>query len=240
MGNGFEHFCPEHTCTLIVILISVISGCAVLKRTTDKMCDRTLMILAVLHLILELLQDILLIRDGGDLISFLPLHLCNLGIFVNLAAVSTKGRISSFFSEISVVLILPGSLGALLFPDWNYRPFWSYLPVLCFMTHAILVFIPVVFLIREKACISFRHFWYSYAFLAVTVPPVFWFDKRFDQNYIFLRYPVYSSPLELIYDLTGEKYYIAGLLILLTAALIVEYLLYAVSSRLLRTNRKRI
>ena len=91
-----------------------------------------------------------LISEGGNLIDFLPLHLCNLGIFVNLAASFSRGRIQSFFAEIGIVLLMPGAVGALLFPDWNYRPFWSYLPLLCFFTHSLLVFNPPAFPCQEK------------------------------------------------------------------------------------------
>ena len=169
---------------------------------------------------------ILLISEGGNLIDFLPLHLCNLGIFVNLAASFSRGRIQSFFAEIGIVLLMPGAVGALLFPDWNYRPFWSYLPLLCFFTHSLLVFIPLLFLVRKKAHISFRHFWYSYLFLLIVVPPIYLLNQRAGVNYMFLMFPPESSPLEWICNFTGEKLYLCGLLALITVILLLEYVVY--------------
>ena len=115
----------------------------------------------------EALQDIFLLSEGRNYLDLLPLHLCNLGIFVNLPAAFTRGKIRSFFAEISLVLIMPGAVSALLFPDWTYKPFWSYLPMLCFFTHTLLVFIPLVFLVRKTVRVSFKHFWYPFFFLNI-------------------------------------------------------------------------
>ena len=224
--DSFEHFCPEHIGTLIIIAIAITVGLLLLKKRSDKTVQAVARVLSLIVLLGELLQDILLIRDGGNLIGFLPLHLCNLGIFVNLAASFSRGKVQSFFAEISVVLILPGAVGALVFPDWTYRPFWSYLPLLCFFTHALLVFIPVLFLAKKKANISFRHFWYSYLFLLMVTPPIYLLDKQTGVNYMFLLYPPKDAPLEWINSITGDSFYIAGLLILVTVILAIEYLIY--------------
>ena len=158
--DSFTHFCPEHIAMLVMLTVLTVAGLVITRKMPDRNAVLLIRFLSVIVLLGETLQDILLIRDGGNLIEFLPLHLCNLGIFVNLLASFTRGKIRAFFAEISVVLILPGAIGALLFPDWTYRPFWSYLPLLCFFTHALLVFVPLFFLVRCYAEVSFKHFWY--------------------------------------------------------------------------------
>ena len=225
--NSFALFGPEHIVTLAVIAVAITAGLLSVNKSSEKNSTLVLRILSILVLAGEIIQDILLVRDGGNIIEFLPLHLCNLGIFVNLAAVFSKGKIQSFFAEISVVLIMPGAVGALIFPDWNYRPFWSYLPLLCFFTHSLLVFIPLIFLAKKKAQVTFRHFWYSYLFLAVVVPPIYLLDKNTGTNYMFLMSPSNNSPLYWILNFTGEQFYIAGLLVLLTVVLLAEYLIYS-------------
>ena len=235
--DSFERFSPEHIGTLLVIAIAITIGLLLIRKGSDKSVQTLSRTLPVLVLLGEIIQDILLIRDGGNLIEFLPLHLCNLGIFVNLAAAFSKGKIQSFFAEISVVLIMPGTAGALIFPDWTYRPFWSYLPLLCFFTHSLLLFIPLMFLLMKKAQVSFRHFWYSYLFLLVVTPPIYLLDKRTGVNYMFLLYPIESTPLEWINNLFGEGYYIIGLGLLVTVILAIEYTIYS-SFRAIRTSSK--
>lgn len=219
----FSHFCIEHVCMLVFIAIAITAGLLLIKRSAEKHALTAALILSVLTLAGELTQDILLVREGGSIVDFLPLHLCNLGIFVNLLASLTRGKVRAFFAEVSLVLILPGSIGALLFPDWTYRPFWSPVSMLCFFTHTLIVFIPLIFLVRNIIHVSFKHFWYSYLFLALVTPPIYLLDSRLGQNYFFLMYPTKDSPLELIFNITDEKLYPAGLLMLITLMLLISY-----------------
>ena len=229
--DSFQHFCPEHIGMLIVIAAAITAGLLIMRKMPSKKATVTVIILSIAVLAGETVQDILLVKEGGDIIGLLPLHLCNLGIFVNLIAAFTRGKIQSFFAEVSLVLIMPGSVAALLFPDWTYRPFWSYLPLLCFFTHSLIVFIPLVFLVRGKTHVTFRHFWYPYLFLLVTVPPIYLLNIRAGQNYMFLSYPPADSPLEWLCDITGEKFYVLGLVALLTVILLIEYAVYEVANK---------
>ena len=227
----FSHFCPEHIGMLIFIAIAITIGLLLIRRSPEKNARRIVLILSLITLAGEALQDILLVSEGGNILDFLPLHLCNLGIFVNLLASLTHGKVRSYFAEVSLVLILPGAIGALLFPDWTYRPFWSYLPMLCFLTHSLLVFIPLIFLVRKDVRVSFKHFWYSYLFLAIAAPPIYLLDRAYGQDYLFLMYPTRNSPLEWIYNITCEKYYLAGLLGLVTIMLLIVYTVCLVINR---------
>jgi len=234
--DTFSHFCPEHIGMLIAIATMITAGLLIFRRSSDKKAVIAVRILSIIVLLGETFQDILLVIEGGDIISFLPLHLCNLGIFVNLAASFSRGKVQAFFAEISLILIMPGSVGALLFPDWTYRPFWSVISMLCFLTHSLTAFIPLVFLIKQKAHVKFRHLWYSYLFLLVAVPPIYLLDRYAGQNYMFLMYPTQDSPLSLIFGLTGEKFYLAGLASLLTVILVIEYAIYEAAAACLRKH----
>ena len=227
--DSFRHFCPEHIGMLIFIAVAITAGLLFMRNLSKQKVSIAVILLSIAALASEVAQDVLLIREGGDIIGFLPLHLCNLGLFVNLIAVLSRGKIQSFFAEISLVLIMPGSVAALIFPDWTYRPFWSYLPLLCFFTHSLTVFISLVFLFRGKIYVTFRHFWYSYLFLLITVPPIYLFNSRTGQNYMFLSYPPSDTPLKWLLSLTGEKFYLLGLLALITAILIIEYTVHEVA-----------
>ena len=224
--NVWEHFCPEHIMMLIAVFM-VMGICILCARKCSAAAFRNFSrILAAALFLGEALLDVFLFIDGRDVLAFLPLHLCNLGIFVNLLAAFTKGKVQAFFAEVSLVLIMPGSLGALLFPDWTYKPFWSYIPLMCFLTHSLLVLIPLVFLAARKIHVTFAHFWYSYAFLLFAVPIVYFVNLLTEMNYMYLRFPPEDSPLEWIFRLTGERYYLAGLVLLLTSVLLLEYPAY--------------
>ena len=236
--DSFSHFCPEHIGMLIMITAAITAGLLVIRKISEKKSTAAVRILSLLLLAGETVQDILLVSEGGDIMGFLPLHLCNLGIFVNLIAAFTNGKVQAFFAEVSLVLIMPGSIGALLFPDWTYRPFWSYLPLLCFFTHSLTVLIPLIILARGKTHVTFRNFWYTYLFLFAAVPPVYLLDILTGQNCMFLLYPPQNSPLELIHKMSGDIFYIPGLLLLITLILLAEYPLYTVIRKV--SKRKQL
>ena len=221
----YEHFCGKHICMLIVIAAVICGMLLWVRRLGDKPCSVLVKCLSVLLFTCEMIQDLLLVSEGVDMMTILPLHLCNLGIFVNLAAAFSSGKPAGFFSEVSLFLNMPGALGAILFPDWNYRPFWNWLSLMCFYTHTLLVLLPLIFLVSGRSKVRLSHLWYSFAFMAVVTPFIAWLDFKFDHNYMFLRYPVAGSPLEWIYDLSEGRHYIIGLLILLVGVITVEYLI---------------
>ncbi|MBR3056855.1 MAG: YwaF family protein [Clostridiales bacterium] len=221
----YEHFCPEHIGTVLFITTCITATLLWSRKLNEKRTDILVRVLSVTLFSAEAIQDILAYHEGFPITSFLPMHLCNLGIFVNLLASFTRGKVSSYFSEVSLVLIMPGAIGAILFPDWNYRPFWDWLNLTIFFTHLLLTLIPLLFLVKGRTHVKFSHFWYSLLFMLVVVPPIYAYDMNFDNNYMFLRDPVDGSPLEWVYNLSDGKHYILGLFFLLVGVLAFEYAL---------------
>ncbi len=235
----YEHFCPEHIGILLVITTCITLTLLVSRKLNDKQSGRLFMVLSVTLFCAEAIQDILAYHEGFPITSFLPIHLCNLGIFVNLLASFTKGKVSGFFSEVSLVLIMPGAIGAILFPDWNYRPFWDWLNLTIFFTHLLLTLIPLLFLVKGRTHVKISHFWYSLLFMLVVVPPIYAYDMKFEDNYMFLRRPVSGSPLEWVYNLSDGKHYILGLFFLLVGVLAFEYALIIGLRFLVKKIRQR-
>ena len=230
--NGFSLFCTGH-----LIFIALMPATAVLLaflayKLSPHKADILIKVLSVLVLLAETLQDILLTSEGGNILNYLPLHLCNLGIFVNLLASFPKGKARSFFAEVSLTLIAPGALFAVITPGWNYRPLLSWLPLLCFFTHILLVAIPVMMFIRGYCRPSFRHFHYPYLFLLAAAIPIYIFDRTFDRNYMYLLYPESDSPLEWMESFMGNPGYLMGVLIMLGLILVVLYSVLEIINRL--------
>lgn len=236
----YEHWSPEHI--KVLLMIAAVMACVlsyVALKASDKVTTVILRILAVSHLILEFAQDILLVTVEDYEISWiLPLHLCNLGIFVNLIAAFSRGKARRIFSEISVMLIMPGALGALLFPDWNYRPIDDPVAIIIFITHTILLLIPIIFVMKGITDIRISHIWYPLVFMLIVVPPIYMFDTKFSVNYLFLKIPVESSPLSMVHDAVGADHYILGLFFLLVAVLLAEYIIAAVIRKLIPSRQR--
>ncbi|MBP5180246.1 MAG: YwaF family protein [Clostridiales bacterium] len=223
--DGFDLFCPGHLVIIAALPAAAICLGIICKRMSETASCVFIRTLSVLVLLCETLQDILLTLEGGNILNYLPLHLCNLGIFVNMAASFGCGKVRAFFSEVSLTLIAPGALFAVITPDWNYRPLLSWLPLMCFFTHILFVIIPVLMLIRGYCRPSFRHFHYAFIFLIAAAVPIYILDKAINRNYMYLLWPASDSPLEWLESFMGNPGYLLGVLIMLAVILAVIYTL---------------
>ena len=236
--NSFSHFCPDHIIILAVIVALIIAGLILMSKAGEHSTCLTLRIMSVLVIAVEVLIDVILLADGRNFLDLLPLHLCNLGLFISLAASFTKGKVQSYFTELLLIIIMPGAIGAIMFPDWTYMPAMSLVSILYFLTHSLLVFITLAFTLKRKVKISFRHFWYPYLFLIIVCPPIYILDSMKDLNFMFLIYPPADSPLELLYKLTGAEFYLVGLSLIGTVFLALEYSLYSFALRDRNSSQK--
>ena len=197
---------------------------------------RLIRIAAAALIVLEALQDIYLLSQGETILYNLPLHLCGLGIFTNLIGAFSDSKSAVFLREVSLMLIAPGSVFALLFPDWTYMPLLSVLSVIGFVSHTLLIAVPLMMLRAGLALPEGRHFWYPLAFLAVVSPAVYAFDRAFGCNYMFLRQPVEGTPLAWWADRLGDPGYLLGILLMILMLLALEYGTAAVRKRINKTE----
>ena len=193
------------------------------RRREVQPCPLQVKAASVLLLSLEIIQDIYLYAEDLPLADHLPLHLCGLGIFVNLIGAFSDSRFAAALREVSLVLIAPGAVFALLFPDWTYMNLLSTMSVIGFAGHTLLVVIPLMMLQAGAVRPTWRHIWYAPAFLAVTCPPIYLFDRAFGYNYMFLRHPVENTPLAWWAEHLGEPGYLLGILLMTAAVLLLEY-----------------
>ena len=231
--DGFELFCKGHVAILFIypIFAAVLVWLAV--KLPAKASDILIKICSIELLLCEALQDIQLTYEGGDFMGYLPLHLCNLGIFVNLLASFGKGRVREFFAEVSMTLIAPGSVFALVTPEWNYRPLFSWLPLMCFFTHMLLGALPLMMYARGYFKPSFRHFYYSYIFLIGAAVPIYIFDRITRCNYMFLLRAPSDTPLSWLESFMGNPGYLLGACGILAVVLIVIYTSFFLVGKLL-------
>ena len=221
--NEFEHFCTGHLIILGIIPVFITALVYLTHKLSKENAGRLIRAFSTLALCCEGLQDILLTIEGGNILDYLPLHLCNLGLFINVIASFTRGKVRGFFAEVSLVLIAPGSIFALITPDWNYRPLLSWLPLMCFFTHTLVVAIPVMMYVNGWCRPVFRHIWYPYAFLIAVTIPIYTLDKVLNRNYMFLLRPISGTPLAWLASFMGNPGYLIGVLIMLALVLLVVY-----------------
>ena len=197
---GFSLYGPLHLCMLTIILLCCILGCRWFRRQPPDRQEGFTHRLGVLILLTEL-ACIGVYAATGSLNRYeLPLHLC--GIAVYLCAIHSLWK-PDWLGQVLYTLCLPGAWCALLFPDWTCYPFFGFFSLHSFFAHGLLVFY-----IHIQTAAGFIHprlsaIWKPILFLCLIVPPVYWFDRQFDANYMFLQLPSDDSPLLLLPRLAG-------------------------------------
>ena len=219
-GVGFSYFGVKHLTALGLIAAGIALCCILFRRLSVRGQDRMLKAIALLTAGGEVVKDSFLVCIGRMSMEYLPLHLCSFAIIVFLAhAFLKESWLKNALGEITWCLLLPGSMCALLFPNWKAYPMLTFMNLHSFYWHALLVLYPTLLLIGGRIRPTLKHWWYPVAFLLIVVPPVYLFDIRTGYNYMFVNVPMAGTPLESLYDMLGAwwrvGYAVAALAVIL-------------------------
>lgn len=157
------------------------------------------------------------------LLQELPLHLCSVaGILCALHCVTGAG----WMGQVLYAIGLPGTVLALLFPDWGKYPAVHFITIEGFFFHAGILLYVAGQLCSKKIVPEYGKLWQVFLFLAAYLIPVCLFDRSYQVNYMFLSRPSAGSPLELLWSWFGDSGYLSvyvGLILLCTCLMDVLY-----------------
>ena len=158
--------------------------------------------------------------------SYLPLHLCNINVFVCLYNTITD---RNWCKEELYALCIPGAMLALLCPSWLDVPsWWTLINLHSISIHALLVLYPVLLVVRGYRP-SARRAPQVLAFLFGSALPIYFLNKPLNTNFYFLNNPYGNVITSAFTRLLGEKYYILGFLPAIAVALCLMYLPWVVA-----------
>lgn len=230
-GSGFSLYGVEHLAFLAGIAIFVGLMCVFYKNANEKAQLKFRRIVACTCFGLEMLKQVVLfIILPSYPISQLPLHLCGLGCFVQMFdAFVTKWNKTT--REILYSLSLPGGLAALIFADWTTYPILSFFCLQSFTIHALLVCYPAMLLFAKQLKPNWRELWRPAVFLVVVAVPLFFVNRLFNTNFLFINGGTQGSPVELLVNLMGNPTYLIGYAGLVLVIWLVIYLPFIITGR---------
>ncbi len=232
--EGFKTLGFSHIVCLLIICVLVTAACAAFRRMGAHGKILLLRVISILLIITEIIQDLIFIFVAHTTILYnLPLHLCGLGLFVNLIIAfgigrNGNGKIKAFIlkvlEETDIVLILPGAVCALITPDWTYLPIYNWQCIQGFFSHCLLVMFSSLLLFGGIYLPSFRHWYYPLVFLGSVSPLIYIFDKVFGCDYMFLLQPVYGTVLEYLEKVHGKDWYTFVFAVFVIIVILLIYL----------------
>lgn len=224
-GLGYMRFSAEHIITLVVLFVLIVLAVRILTGKRSRL-ESAMKVIPWIMVCMELFKDGFLVSTGHFGPGYLPLHLCSLGLFVFIAAsLSKTDRWRMIWGEIACILILPGTIAALLFPDWAHLyPVFNFMNFYGYAWHGMLLLYPALMVKRGWTHLSIRHAHYVWIFMFAVAVPVYVFDRIANCNFMFINWPPKGTPLELIAQTTGDSLYLLGYAVF---AAIVIGLIYA-------------
>ena len=219
-GLGFSHYDRTHLGWLAFFVVFVAVACLLYRRLTDEK-KRCLFrrVFAALIVADELFKIVMLTAGGNYDVSYLPLHLCSINIFLIAAhAAKPNPMLANFLYTID----LPGALLALLFPSWTKLPFLNFMHIHSFTVHILLATYPILLLDSGELRPNHRYIPRCMLLLLCMAIPVYGFNCVFDTNFMFLMYASKNNPLYVFEKLFGS--HLVGFLVLIPAVLLVMFL----------------
>ncbi|WP_248403469.1 YwaF family protein [Butyrivibrio fibrisolvens] len=238
-GMGYPLFGEIHIFSSVITILIVLILINHLLKVGSRKRMFIIKLIPVVMLFMELFKDAFLISVHRFSVAYLPLHVCSIGIFIFLLREYLPWKwAKDFFGELAYVLIMPGSIAALLFPDWTiYYPVLNFMNLYSFAWHGALILYPL--LLRRTGLVkpSIKHIYQPILFLLVTTPLIYAFDQHFNCNFFFVNWPVPGSPLSYFASLLGNPGYLIGYAWLVLIILIIVYVIDLLIKTILKDER---
>ena len=218
-GVGFSHYDWMHIAWLVFFAVIVITNCFWYKKLSDKgksVWKKTVALLIVLD---EVFKVIMLIIGGRYRVSYLPLHLCSINIFlIVLHAWKPYKILGGYLYTVGI----PGALAAMLFPTWTSLPLGNFMHLHSFTVHILLALYPIVLGFAGELAPQTKELPKYLGLLVCMAIPIYGINLLLDTNFMFLMSADPGNPLYIFEQIWGS--HLLGFPVLIAAVILVMYL----------------
>ena len=218
-GVGFGQFTAYHICWLVAAALIVVGICFFYRRLDGEKRAIWRKVVALLLIADEVYKMVFLFLGGRYLLSYLPLHLCSINIFLIAFHAWKPGKTLDAFLY---TVCIPGALAALLFPSWAELPEWNFMTLHSFTVHILLILYPIVLTAGGDIEVHPRNIPKCLGLLVAMAVPIYIFDLIFDENFMFLMYAEPGNPLYIFEQLWGS--HLLGFPVIIAGVVAVMYL----------------
>ena len=217
-----------HIIWLCAIALVVAISCILFRKASKESQDKALKGLAIWIVIQEILKDALHWYAGTFELEHLPLHICGISIFFTVWYAFIPGKLNGAYVY---GMSLPGALAALIFADWTNYPWWHFSSLNSFTIHAELIIFAMMALTSGRLKPDFSQIPKMFVIMLGLAIPIYFLNKRWNTNFMFINTPSPGSPLVPMYNVFGDGYVIAAA-VLLVIVWILLFLPWKLSRKL--------
>ena len=215
---GFSVFGVLHLGWILFFLVTVIANCILYKKLGEVGRDRWRKIVASLIVLDEIYKVVMLIIGGRYELSYLPLHLCSINIFlIAFHAWKPTKTIGVFLYTVCI----PGALAALLFPSWTSLPLKNFMHLHSFTVHILLALYPITLALSGELELSIKDVPKCLLLLVGMAIPIYVVNLLLDTNFMFLMSVEEGNPLFIFEQLWGN--HLLGYPVIIAGVVLVMY-----------------
>lgn len=216
---GFSMFGGIHIAWLVFFLIVVVMNCFLYNSLQLKGRCIWRKVVAGLIVLDELFKMAMLAFGNRYTLSYLPLHLCSINIFiVAIYTFKPNTTIGAFLYTVCI----PGALAALIFPSWSSLPFGNFMHMHSFTVHILLALYPIVLCVGGDIKVDVKSIPKCLLMLVCMAIPIYIVNLLLDTNFMFLMYADEGNPLQIFKQLWGS--HLLGYPVIIAGVLIVMYM----------------
>lgn len=206
-GIGFALFGPWHMLWLLLVFGGCVGYVWLYKRENEKR-KRWMQAMTAGFLVgWMIVRTVYIGMIHEEFLYELPFHLCSMAGILCAIHCLTKWK---WLGQVLYTICLPGTVLALLFPNWNFYPVLHFITLEAFLFHMGIVWYVAGELASHEIRPNLARLWQVVLFLSVVVAFIYWFDKKYDVNYMFVNWPSAGSPLVWLAEKMGNPGYLIG------------------------------
>ena len=234
-GLGFTYFGREHLFCLAICVFSVLAATGFYCRCAEKKRKICRISVAVSIVVIELVKQIPLLVTRRWLPSYLPLHLCNINVFLILwHAIRPNIILSNFL----YCICLPAAFAAWLFPGWNDLPAWNFLYIHSWVLHVLLVLYPFALTVKGDIRPRLKDGCRAALLLAGIALIIYFLNIAMQKagasvNFFFLSSVTPYNPLYYFEKIWGNHLY--GMPLVVTTVILMMYLPFEIKGKIPET-----
>lgn len=231
-GIGFGMFHAGHWIWLAAITVGIVGVMRWYGVASDKTRRRIEIVTASSMSVWIVLRAAYIAILHEQFLYELPLHLCSMaGILCGIHCITHW----KWLGQVLYSLCLPGAVLALIFPNWNFYPAIHFLSLEAFLFHMGILLYVFLMLYSHQIIPDIKKIGWVILFMIGVVTPIYFFDKRYDVNYMFVNRPSAGSPLVWLAHWMGEPGYLVGYAALMILCVILMDLGYSCYVRMRRS-----
>lgn len=232
-GFGFKTFGITHLIWLFAIIIFLIVGIIIYRKSPQHMRKIIRISLGGIIIFYEMLKNIVVVAIGDFDAGYLPFHLCGINILlIGFDLFRQTKTVRNFLYYFGI----PGALLALFFPNWTALPCMNFMSIHSFLIHGMLVMYPLLLVTSGELTPSVKMMPKCILLLVAMAVPIYFLNLMLDTNFMFLMEPETGNPLGLFEKYLGSHLW--GFPVLLPVVMFIMYIPIFITSKCKRKTEE--